>query len=217
MKKTSNLFAALAAALLCTGIAFGDPVPIADHSFETNPDITAAGGWSNEIGPDWNGTNGTNDGSAFEEWIDGFSADGTNHVGMAEGYMIWQDLTDTYQANTIYTLTVAIGNRDGHTNLVSNESTYGLGLNDGTVLAGTFANAGDLTGPGSFTDAPSLVFDTTSNPGIVGQSIRVGLQAGGLGRSHFDNVRLDAAPVPEPAAGVLAFLSLMGVMAFRRR
>ena len=75
------------------------PVSIGDHSFEGN--TLSAGGWNTNIGPEW-----TVSGNAFEEWIVGFAADGTDHLGSNQGTVIRQVLGETYEANTHYTLTV---------------------------------------------------------------------------------------------------------------
>ena len=94
-------------------VALAAPVAIGDHRFEGNS--LSAGGWSNNLGPEWLETAGPNSGSGFEEWINGFSADGTDHLGTAAGHDVWQDLAVTYQANTRYTLELAppVDNGDG--------------------------------------------------------------------------------------------------------
>ena len=51
-------------------VALAAPVAIGDHSFEGNS--LSAGGWSNNLGPEWLETAGPNSGSGFEEWIPGF-------------------------------------------------------------------------------------------------------------------------------------------------
>ena len=45
----------------------------------------------------------------------------------------------------------------------------------------------------------------------------ISLQNSGAGRSHFDNVRLDAAVIPEPSGLFLLVLGIAGIAARRRR
>ncbi|MDA7649507.1 hypothetical protein N8580_04145 [Akkermansiaceae bacterium] len=59
--------------LLLAPFVHAAPLVIGDHSFEGND--LAAGGWSTAVGPEWSG-------SGFEEFITGFSAEGTDHLGM---------------------------------------------------------------------------------------------------------------------------------------
>ena len=170
------------------------PVSVGDHSFEGNS--LASGGWSNNLSPEWQETGGPNNGGGFEEFITGFSAQGTDHLGMNPGHIVWQDLGVTYQANTRYTLTVAAGNRSSQTNN-GNLTTYILSEPGGTTYATGSMDASTLAGD-SFADAPDLVFDTPNDPSSIGKTIRIRLVAGGSGRSHFDNIRLDAAPLSMP-------------------
>src|SRR5688572_18830937 len=103
---------AFAAATLVSPL-LSAPVSVGDPSFEGNS--LGAGGFAFNISPEWTGTNGSNNNNAFEEYIPGFSAAGTDHLGMELNYSVWQDLGATYQANTRYTLTIAAGNRNGST------------------------------------------------------------------------------------------------------
>lgn len=176
--------------LFFPGLSFAAPVVVGDSSFERN-DLTA-GGWSNDLSPEWQETGGPSNGAGFEEFINGFAAEGTDHVGLNAGHTIWQDLGVTYEANTIYTLTVATGHRAGQTN-AGNQSTYSLATPAGTTFASALLDASTLP-PGTFADAPNLVFDTSTNPAAVGETIRIILHASGSGRSHFDDIRLDATP-----------------------
>ncbi len=75
----------LAAAVL--GSAAGidaAPVAIEDSSFEeaefgTNP-------WIHDVRP-WEETDGPENTDAFKEFIEGFSADGANHLGLVNGHL----------------------------------------------------------------------------------------------------------------------------------
>ncbi|MGC4013165.1 MAG: lamin tail domain-containing protein [Luteolibacter sp.] len=186
-------FACLILASSCLDAA---PVTIGDPSFEGNS--LSAGGYSYNIGPEWTGTSGQSSSNAFEEYITGFAADGTDHLGMELSYDVWQDLGVTYQANTRYTLTVGCGNRSGNTQ-PGNQSEYHLADSTGTIRATGLFNASTIP-VSTFADAPALVFDTPNDPDAIGKTIRILLRARGTGRSHFDNIRLDAQTLV-PAGG----------------
>jgi hypothetical protein len=174
--------------ILSIGSLWSAPITVGDSSFEGN--TLDSGGWSNDLSPEWNETGGPNNGSGFEEYINGFSAQGTDHLGLNSGHSVWQDLGEAYQADTVYTLTIAAGNRAGQTT-AGNQSGYSLRSSAGATYASGTQN-GSLFGVGSFNDAPDLVLDTSITTDAVGQTIRIHLSAGGSGRTHFDNIRLDA-------------------------
>jgi hypothetical protein len=206
MKLPASLL--LSAALLATALPLAAvPLAVGDYSFETNS--LAAGGWAYDLGPEWQETGGPGSGDGFEEYIIGFVADGTDHLGMASGHDVWQDLGITYQANTRYTLTVAVGNRNGSTE-TGNQSQYLLADANGAVYATGILDASTLPVQ-TFADAPALVFDTPANPLAVGKPIRLLLQARGAGRSHFDNIRLDAEPLAPDGTATLGNLAASNV------
>lgn len=178
------------------------PVAIGDASFEGN--AIGAGAWTNDLSPEWQESNGANNAAGFEEYIAGFAAEGTDHLGMELNHDVWQDLGVTYQANTRYTLTVAVGNRNGVTQ-GGNDSQYVLASPSGAEYGAGSFNASVLAAQ-TFGNAPALVFDTPSNPSAVGQVIRVLLRARGSGRSHFDNIRLDAVSLALPGGAVVGGL-----------
>ncbi len=169
--------------------AVAAPVTVPNFSFETPTTTSYTNALSN-----WTGTGGSNNANAFVENIAGFASHGVNHLGMELGYDVWQDLTTTYQANTRYTLTVAVGNRNATFTVAGNQSTYGLGDSTGSVYDTTAANAA-AQGTSTFVDGAPLVIDVPAGSAAVGKNIRILLRARGAGRSHFDNVRLDASPM----------------------
>jgi hypothetical protein len=189
--------ACLATVLLCPMAAA--PVSVADFSFEGN--ALGASQWNNNLDPEWKETGGPNNGAGFEEYVTGFAADGTDHLGMEAGHDVWQDLAATYQPNTRYTLTVAAGNRNGNTQ-AGNQTQYLLADTTGALYATGIFNASTLPGQ-SFGDAPALVFDTPANAASLGKTIRILLQARGSGRSHFDRIRLDAVSLVPPGGATL--------------
>jgi hypothetical protein len=209
----------------------GAAIAVGDSSFETNAAITAPGGWSDDLSPDWSERDGANNGGSFEEYIAGFSADGNNHVGMNTGVYLWQDTGVAFQPNTTYTLSIAAGNRGGQS-AEGNLTTFGL-LNDATNLGvANYANTAAVTADagiteasaqydafatvteGAFGDAPDLVF-TTGAVAPAGNVVVLLGADGPAGRSHFDNIRLDATAVPEPASALLG--ALAGLVLLRRR
>lgn len=189
MMSTTRLACLVSLAALISPLTIASPIPIGDFSFEGNS--LTAGQYSINIGPEWTGTNGSSHGNAFEEYITGFAADGTDHLGMNLNYNVWQDLGVTYEPNTRYTLTVAVGNRSGNT-AQDNLSQYYFSDSTSAQLSSLGSYNAYALPVGTFADAPALVFDTSSNPSVVGKTIRVMLRARGGGRSHFDNIRLDA-------------------------
>ena len=212
-------------------LSHGAAITVADPSFEINSggDL-ASGGWSNDLSPDWQERDGVNGGSTFEEFIPSFVATGTDHVGIAAGSYIWQDTGVALQPNTTYTLTIATGNR-ANQSLSGNLTTYSIlagGMNlgvanyataadviaDNTVTLATATYDAFTNVPvGTFADAPPLVFST--GDAVPSENVVIFLGAGGAGRSHFDNVRLDASPIPEVSSSLLS--ALAGLMLLRRR
>jgi hypothetical protein len=208
-------------------------ISVADNSFEINAggDMNP-GGWNNGIAPDWNGRDGGSAGGAFEEYIGGFVADGTDHIGMATGYYVWQDTGVAIAPNTTYTLTVAAGNRNANFSGVGNASTYAI-LAGGTNLgAASYADTAAVIGSNltlasgsvdastfdasSFGDGDALVFTTGATVPNENLVVLLGDNSP-TGRSHFDNVRLDAvAAVPEVSSALLGSLAALFLLRRRR-
>lgn len=192
-----------------SGILCAAPLDVGDFSFEGNS--LGSGQWTNDLGPEWQETGGPNNGNGFEEFIAGFVAHGTDHLGMNQGHDVWQDLAVTYLPNTRYTLRVSVGHRSGNTSS-GNRSEYLLGDVQGGVFATGAIDASTLPGQ-SFADAPPLVFETPSAPSAVGRTIRILLRARGAGRSHFDQVRLEAETLTPPGGALVGNLEATGVSA----
>ncbi|MDB6069806.1 MAG: hypothetical protein JWL81_977 [Verrucomicrobiales bacterium] len=175
--------------LLAVTPASATPVPIANSGFETQTPELTSGQYTTTL-TSWLETGGPGAAAGFFEYIPGFSAAGTDHLGMEAGHEVWQDLGVNYSANSIYTLTVSTGNRAGQSS-AGNASTYLLTTSSGSIYGRNSTDAFSTVPVGTFADAPTVVLDTINEPAAVGKPIRVLLRAGGNGRSHFDEIRLD--------------------------
>ena len=126
------------------------------------------------------------------------------------------DLTDTYAADTVYTLTFLQGRRS---DLSGAPVTVSIGLDDDTVLASdTFAT---VETAGTFLTR-TLTYTTGSSDAAIGETIRfsiVCLSTGNLEQVVLDNFQIDASAVPEPSTMVLLTFGLVGlaVYGFRRK
>lgn len=189
---TSSRLLTLLLGMFGTGIAAAAPITIANYSFEVQTPELTAGQYTNNKEPSWKETNGPNNTLGYFEWLGLAGQDGTDTLGMDLGHNVWQDLSVTFQPNTIYTLTVAAGNRASFT-VAGNSTQYALADTAGAFCVLGATDASTLTGVGSFADAPAVTFDTISDPCAVGRTIRVQLMARGTNRSHFDNIRLDGS------------------------
>jgi hypothetical protein len=132
-----------------------------------------------------------------------------------------------------YTLTVAAGNRNPNFSGVGNASTYAI-LAGGTNLgAASYANTAAVIGDAnltlasgsvdastfaasSFGDGDALVFTTGATVPNENLVVLLGDNSP-TGRSHFDNVRLDAvAAVPEVSSALLGSLAALFLLRRRR-
>jgi hypothetical protein len=161
----------------------------------------------------------------------GFTA-GANPDGTQVGYVnvgawLGSGILTTIAANTTYTLTVSEGNRGG-----------GFAQTSGFTIALAFGSAANssLTSPSSwgsslhtdFAGSPAVgtyadfttSFSTGAADPSIGQSLFILLGSdtfAGNNPIDFDNVRLDASPVPEPAVLSLASIGGLAVLLMRRR
>lgn len=233
--KINKLFTKLLVLAGTAAFSHGASITIGDSGFEANVggpgaggDL-ASGGWSNNLSTEWEERDGVDNGASFEEFIPGFSSEGTDHIGVATGYYIWQDTGVALQPNTTYTLTVGVGRRGGQT-AGGNVSTFaivsgltGLGtlantaavLADPITLASGSFDATTIATDLTFVDAPDLVFTTGAVVPSENVVVLLGDNSPG-GRSHFDNIRLDATAIPEPSTSLLGMLAIFGLMRRRR-
>jgi hypothetical protein len=205
----------LLSVLLVANAAFAIPLTVVNPSFEANVYADAGFSYTDPItGWTRNGTQVTvwNPAAAFYTQT-GVIPDG-NQVMVIDGAgtYVTQVLSDTLTANTLYTLTVGIGNRIG--------GTFG-GHNIQLRAGGTILNQAINTvspADNQFLDA-TVSFFAPIGHAQLGQALEVRLlRAGVTGSSEFDLVRLDAFLVqaPEPSSLLLAAAGL-AMLRIRRR
>lgn len=236
-----SLVAAGCATLLVASMAQAAPIAINNHSFEdptigdgafvtSGPGTGTLNGWSFAVenGPSFedfgieNPGGGAYTGAAAAGTPAG--ADGTNVAFLNQDN---EGLTSTLfqnvgalQANTKYTLTVAIGQRSDRINGPVEIALLNApaGATDvfaaGTLLSSTTGVSGT---PGAFED-----FTATFTTGaLVSDALYVGARfletADNFIQGSVDNFRLDATAVPEPTSLVMAGAALGGLATFSHR
>jgi hypothetical protein len=129
----------------------------------------------------------------------------------------------SFAANTVYTLTASLSKYDGDAGGfnfgigIGTAANSGSAANTAATVVSTVIPNGTLTS--AFADY-SVVVNTQTNPSLVGQSLRIQFLVNSsfsFGRSAaYDNVRLDASPIPEPASvGMIAAVAA-GLLLRRR-
>lgn len=232
---TQKIVTTLAAATFSIGSAYAAPVAITNHSFEADDVSGLNNQWNDNIVPTgWSeyddGRNdavaGNSRGLAYHGPGPSFFAptlgqnDGSQSFFTAQRDIL-QVLGETLQANTTYTLTVAIGDRAPVAGINpaagapgTPEVNLGYGSTGGdNILLTLEANTQPVQVDGGWVEW-SGTFTTGATPVGEGQVLRIEL-TNGTNVGWFDNVRLDASPVPEP--GSLALLGLGGLALLRRR
>ena len=140
--------------------------------------------------------------------------DGFN-VAYSDFGTISQTLSDTFAVNTLYTLTVDVGYR-----FFTNFPTYDIGLYAGGVELDSTSSLFPTPTEGTFEQA-TIVYSTfgTLNQSSIGQSIEIRLNRPDFnsGQVNYDNVSLDATPIPEPSLTSLALAFLAFALCLKRR
>jgi hypothetical protein len=236
---------AVVAAVAMPLSASAAPVPVANHSFETPdvggfqdnsgiaagtalPDMTGAwhylGGFSaggSPVGVEETAANGAQTGG------DGAQS-GYVNVGAALG----SANLGAIQANTTYTLNVGVTGRFNGFNSTSGAAIALASVPSGLAGDVNLANSANWLAShaisfaalqaagGAFNDYQAS-FSTAAAGGAIGQELVVVLVSqdnpGSNNPIGFDNVRVDAAPVPEPAACALAALGAGLVLRLRTK
>lgn len=218
MKKFLSPPVCAAAMLLASALSSSaTPVLVTNYSFES-PLFTADASDANLSGNGWTGGLGNLASAAFIETVATVTANSTpgvgnnkNYLAMNLNYDVWQDGATTFAAGMTYTLTVAVGNRSGQTNAANNLSVYALAdATTGDVVDAASKNAGTTVTANTFADGAPVVVNVPPGSPLIGRPLRILLQSrGGVGttvggnRSHFDNIRLDAAPMNTNLPGVV--------------
>ncbi len=137
---------------------------------------------------------------------------------------ISQVLTTTFNTNTIYTLDVEVGNTNWYLNDVyqvgyNNFPGYRVELYAGDTLLAR--DDSTLTPEEGIFLSSSISFAALSGyDNLIGQALEIRLLNDFSGEGwevDFDNVRLDAAPVPEPVTMMLFGLGLLGLAGVSRK
>jgi hypothetical protein len=200
LKILKTALAIVAGLVALDGVVQAEPVAVSNYSFE-NPALSSGGvayapllGWNafgggyqqiyNQLASDGFYTqNGdgtlaaTGDGYQYFS-VNGGAAGGPGGIDQDVGQLL---------PNTTYTLTVAVGWRNGIPNGISNIKLVNGGDNTGVTLASTNVDITTLTS-GTFSDV-TLVY--TTGPSVSGD-LTIVLQSTTGVQANFDNVRLDA-------------------------
>lgn len=155
-----------------------------------------------------------------------FGFSGTASAGAGE-YGIEQTLGDSLQANTLYELSVEVGNIGSGTGV--NNQVFDLSGFPGyrvDLLAGGVVIASDnnsLTIPELEFSTSTVSFSTDAGHALLGQSLGIRLvnlntqQALEDIEVDFDDVQLEATSVPEPSAIILFGAGILGLIVHSRR
>ena len=148
--------------------------------------------------------------------------DGTDNHAWSNGQDIFQVTGETIAADTLYTLSVDVGDRSDGCCGVPAGTEVRLGA--GGVFGVDLLTPDSVLSPtpnGGWETWTISTFIEAGNP-LIGQPLRVELFNAGGAQPQFDNVHITAQlrggdAVPEPATATLAILGLGGLMMRRRR
>lgn len=224
--------AALTWPVLLSGAVQAAPVAIVNHSFES-PD--AMGGYQNVLPDGW-----LAGGGLANQWVEnnagvGFTGgDGIQHAGLdTDGGFIYQDLGVAFAANTTYRINLASAHRAGFNHgtvefgLFSSDA---IGTDVGTAgfmdIQGVWSGSGNPSGDDQFNQLREASVLNSIGTGSLGKvysfttgavpptgNVAVFVRDASGGRVTFDNVRLDATPIPEPAGAVLVVVAIGSFLA----
>lgn len=211
MKFTSRLLLLSFLLLGCvTFSASASVIPVANASFEMHgPLISCGPGCFYNLGPipDWT-IAGTGEAGSWHP-ISAFPPPDGSFIAYSNGGTISQMLTTSLTPNTTYTLSVYVGHRpdglaDGFT----------IALDAGTTVLKSLSGYNGFFPLGTFEDE---ILTFTTGATVAPGDLSIVLTSDGQ-QVDFDNVRLTASTVPEPASlSLLAGGFGLLIFVFRRR
>lgn len=188
----------------------GALLTVANSSFEFAAVGTIGGGTG--IVPNWTaaGSGASQNLRTSATQLSGGPSDGLQVLQVTDGSR-FQTLTDVLAANTIYTLTVAVGKRNDLT-----MASYRFTLEAGASVIATASAPPNGIPAGGDMDDVTITYTALAGDPLLGQALTIRLShvnSSGDAIALYDNVRLDASPVttgdvPEPGAAFLLALGL---------
>lgn len=206
----------LIVAVVLSAASYATSIAISNHSFEAQ----TLGGGSFFYSPtqitDWSSTaTGAPDRGVWNTTADG--KDGNNIAFAYANNAFAQQLTATVQADTVYTFQYLMG-RSGSATRGTAELWAGGTLLNGVVTGGTLLAGQTLQINQSSMSEFSLTYTSPTSGAVVGQLLTIRFAGSTIPTENyvsFDNARLSAEAVPEPAT--LTVLALGALVAARRR
>lgn len=194
-------------------------IPILNHSFEAPSAPQQQDGYFYSInditnwvitGPDTTGyTAGVDKPVILPGTSNSFFTDPIpdgSQVGSSNGRTISQTLSAVLQPNTQYTLGAYVGRRL----MLPDSNDYNIELLAGTTV---LASNNSITIPAGKFKPVTVNYASGSSGSLIGEALTIRLTSTSQpNQVNFDNITLDASPIPEPSAilGLLGF-GLLGI------
>ena len=198
------------------------PIAIDNHSFEI-PALDDD--WASAAVPYWS-IHGYGSGTSTHTWnppwypLNQFEIDGSNVLSAFGNEYTSQTLTDTLAADTLYTLSVQVGNvRSSYGGGEYFWGGYAVQLWAGNTLLAQDDNS--LHPDPSHFLTSTVTYHASANDALLGSQLQIRLMSLGDQSNFmaFDKVQLDAAsvPVPEPASLFLFGVGFLGLAGARKK